>query len=328
MPKFMSLGSPPRVWGKRRDAQRARNSFRFTPTRVGKTRVKPLLGGISPGSPPRVWGKHLTGNGAARALGGSPPRVWGKRPPVTISGRVGRFTPTRVGKTPFLYGRDLLYLPVHPHACGENVDPGLRSAPPPVHPHACGENGRTWRGRTVRCSVHPHACGENVALSLSIWIPVHPHACGENVPLRAASPARIAVHPHACGENVRGGHRRHLRRAVHPHACGENANLRCPPSLPLTGSPPRVWGKRRRPRYSAAPRFTPTRVGKTRRGFMRREQAGSPPRVWGKRASISSPHGPSVHPHACGENLGFERRNRRSSGSPPRVWGKPVLCLA
>ena len=54
-------------------------SWRFTPTRVGKTpapqlRLEPLLG--------------------------SPPRGWGKLPLASLTCLADRFTPTRVGKTP------------------------------------------------------------------------------------------------------------------------------------------------------------------------------------------------------------------------------------
>ena len=70
------------------------------------------------------------------------------------------------------------------------------------------------------------------------------------------------------------------------------------------GSPPRVWGK---PGGNQAgrlhPRFTPTRVGKTRRRF------------WSSQVA-------PVHPHACGENATAETCTRSKCGSPPRVWGK------
>ena len=106
------------MWGQLKQAVVARpESYRFTPTRVGTTlsgATWQLLGG----SPPRVWGQ-LSGDGAATVrftptrvgttdckaarylLDGSPPRVWGQRHIVLVT-------------------RSLV-LPVHPHACGDNV---------------------------------------------------------------------------------------------------------------------------------------------------------------------------------------------------------------
>ena len=92
------------------------------------------------------------------------------------------------------------------------------------------------------------------------------------------------------------------------------------------------------------PRFTPTRVGKTRRiqGQHARwtvhphacgenccsrswsaSNRGSPPRVWGKRLTpIRRGRWITVHPHACGENVVPGFGGLHVIGSPPRVWGK------
>ncbi len=72
-----------------------------------------------------------------------------------------------------------------------------------------------------------------------------------------------------------------------------------------TGSPPRVWGKRRRCGSRPwPPRFTPTRVGKTCNADLEHDAR-------------------TVHPHACGENNDFCHSIAATVGSPPRVWGKP-----
>ncbi len=96
------------------------------------------------------------------------------------------------------------------------------------------------------------------------------------------------------------------RVAVHPHACGDDGcSTRREPSA--NGSPPRVWG--RLPPFSESittTRFTPTRVGTTRR------QEG--------RAV-----GLAVHPHACGDDPFIEAPLALPRGSPPRVWGRLPL---
>ena len=78
----------------------------------------------------------------------------------------------------------------------------------------------------------------------------------------------------------------------------------------VTGSPPRVWGQRKRsPRFPQARRFTPTRVGTTAVvEALLRAITGSPPRVWGQRAAGNGCWLPQpVHPHACGDNDGHHR---------------------
>ena len=70
------------------------------------------------------------------------------------------------------------------------------------------------------------------------------------------------------------------------------------------GSPPRAWGKLQKGRgNSPAPRFTPTRVGKT------------------IAFSTLASHR-SVHPHARGENYPRGSPKMIGFGSPPRAWGK------
>ncbi len=71
----------------------------------------------------------------------------------------------------------------------------------------------------------------------------------------------------------------------------------------IAGSPPRVWGIRRHARCVLADaRFTPTRVGNTRRPQPLRPMS-------------------AVHPHACGEYCLRLRIRTLRYGSPPRVWG-------
>ncbi len=91
--------------------------------------------------------------------------------------------------------------------------------------------------------------------------------------------------------------------------------------------------------------FTPTCVGKTSSKMSKSGRiTGSPPRVWGKRYLSINPHNMhAVHPHVCGENICSPRlppqitwftptcvgktqhaapAARGVHGSPPRVWGK------
>ncbi len=93
------------------------------------------------------------------------------------------------------------------------------------------------------------------------------------------------------------------RRSVHPHTRGDNAYFADGYILAF-GSPPHAWGQ-----LSAARpddrrrRFTPTRVGTTRRGSRGRYP-------W------------PVHPHTRGDNTGLTGVLGRTYGSPPHTWGQ------
>ena len=71
-------------------------------------------------------------------------------------------------------------------------------------------------------------------------------------------------------------------------------------------------------------RFTPTCVGKaTGAGQTPRAMSGSPPRVWGRRVDLSAyATWTPVHPHVCGEGLFLTNADKDGIGSPPRVWGR------
>ena len=114
-------GSPPRVWGKRLRGEGLDFVVRFTPTRVGKTRLVTPPGGVVRFTPTRV----------------------GKTQQRRRQRAAQRFTPTRVGKTQ--HSAQPPGAPaVHPHACGENrrINPGL------VDMH--GSPPRVWGKRVSR----------------------------------------------------------------------------------------------------------------------------------------------------------------------------------
>jgi len=190
---------------------------------VGKTAVvfiRASLGTVHP----HACGENRHPPSVTRPRLGTPPRLWGK--------------PSNKSNIP-------LTISVHPHACGENNPPASVAAhgrgTPPRLWGKLNHNTVVWAtsrytptpvGKTIAAlfrlihgAVHPHACGENVGMAASRWVSsVHPHACGENVGM-AASRWVSSVHPHACGENSVGG------------SAG----------VSTSGTPPRLWGKRRQP---------------------------------------------------------------------------------
>ncbi len=152
---------------------------------------------------------------------GSPPRVWGRHKGLPSLARLGRFTPTCVGKT---VSRTLIRhsLSVHPHVCGEDsciasFTDSIFGSPPRVW-------GRRERaeipGREIRFT--PTCVGKTLYRIFKII-------------LNSGSPPRVWGRPSTGGSRT-------CHRPVHPHVCGEDSSA---PRILLRfdGSPPRVWGR-------------------------------------------------------------------------------------
>ena len=120
-------GSPPRMWGTRRDRNRRLARRRFTPTHVGNTealrrrrdqpRFTPTHVGntsgqatISPSAAvhPHACGEHQSPNADIVLDSGSPPRMWG---------------------TPWHRNTPTPPATVHPHACGEHTSAAISRQP-------------------------------------------------------------------------------------------------------------------------------------------------------------------------------------------------------
>src|SRR5690606_22308589 len=106
--------TPPRAWG--RPCPAAADGG--TPPRAWG---RPCPAAADGGTPPRAWGRLLNPLQQHRQFG-TPPRAWGRQERIYQLTFTGRYTPTRVGTTPY------------PRAgCGLDT----------VHPHARGDDGWT-----------------------------------------------------------------------------------------------------------------------------------------------------------------------------------------
>ncbi len=174
------LGSPPRVWGRHHEQAIVVLQPRFTPTRVGKT-LPAILARNALAVHPHACGEDY-GPARKKAGGaGSPPRVWGRLELCSRQAGKSRFTPTRVGKT-WTHRNFSRTTPVHPHACGEDVQGttlacSVYGSPPRVWgrlrlgqregtelrftPTRVGKTSRSSRS-SLAIAVHPHACGEDL----------------------------------------------------------------------------------------------------------------------------------------------------------------------
>ena len=135
-----SNGSSPRMWGKPQWHYRSCHQWRFIPTHVGKTAawssrlpsstVHPHACGENQQNMvsipenvrfiPTHVGKTAISKFTYLLPFGSSPRMWGKRVSHDDSGAHLRFIPTHVGET-HVYRGYPDRKPVHPHACGGNV---------------------------------------------------------------------------------------------------------------------------------------------------------------------------------------------------------------
>ena len=210
--------------------------------------------------------------------------------------------------------------------CGENQTPDSLAAdatgsPPRVRGKRPGRYipwlgwrltpacaGKTSRGcdQWTTASAHPRVCGENVSCCVifDTWAGSPPRVRGKrclvqlHVGDRGLTPAcagkTLDLRPGVQGE------------PAHPRVCGENL-ANAVTRLEPAGSPPRVRGKRDRPRR-------------------RRERQRLTPACAGKTCSLVDLHGyEAAHPRVCGENAQTLEEYMSGHGSPPRVRGKRDL---
>src|SRR5262249_23517466 len=139
--ELRNYGSPPRTWGRRKNALLELLESRFTPTHVGKTLQDPGRRRAVTVHP-HARGEDGLGVRPASAQFGSPPRTWGRRAAPAPPAAGPRFTPTHVGKT----ARGMTATAtctVHPHARGEDLKTiWARSA-------SSGSPPRTWGRRQM-----------------------------------------------------------------------------------------------------------------------------------------------------------------------------------
>ena len=319
---------------------------RFTPTCVGKTRLRKEIAAprsVHPhvrgedckkakmrradsGSPPRAWGRqtnpvyphthwkvhpHVRGEDTVLPETGpgnvgSPPRAWGR--PVTDfdTRRITRFTPTCVGKTPGPR-RNLRQRSVHPHVRGEDRGRNAPVSGEKVHPHVRGEDPVEERNSRPPVGSPPRAWGRlQEGEDAQGGFRFTPTCVGKTNKSRLSAHALEGSPPRAWGRP--GLQRARSKASVHPHVRGEDYTNQWM-HLARRGSPPRAWGRHQTGIVYPAPgRFTPTCVGKTM-AFQLAELYVT------------------VHPHVRGEDDGPVRLRVQAFGSPPRAWGRHTRIL-
>ncbi len=233
-----------------------------------------------------------------------------------------RFTPARAGQTTRFFTSGWL-LPVHPRVCGADFDLFWGS-------HFCSGSPPRVRGRPEvaapvpeRFRFTPACAGQTSEPIIAAWgFPVHPRVCGADMQTEfcgkslSGSPPRVRGRLFLPARSFTTGRftpacagQTQLQSCitgdnpVHPRVCGADVQL-FHPSPMLSGSPPRVRGRRKSGiSISRGVRFTPACAGQTIRH--------SPARM---------PN--SVHPRVCGADSHVSGFRSRHFGSPPRVRGR------
>ena len=203
---------------------------------------------------------------------------------------MGRLSQSRrlIGSPPRVWGRlrlrrrDRPTLRFTPTRVGTTPSETAASRPPAVHPHACGDDEPATPSPVKVHGSPPRVWGRPYSVPATLaaqrFTPTRVGTTTSRPTRRRGAP----VHPHACGDDKAAGRK----------------------SAASSGSPPRVWGRLREGRLvRASDRFTPTRVGTTRKLAVARPRA-------------------RVHPQACGDDPRYPCAGSSAGGSPPRVWGR------
>ena len=173
--------TPPRGWGRLILERGELAGLGNTPTRVGKTHIRPDLC-IRRKKHPHAGGEDVPLSICPDPALETPPRGWGRHEKTAQARFSGRNTPTRVGKT------------VEVHLCGLF----LRK-----HPHAGREDGSNVCLITMQPETPPRGWGR--PCRMVVWF-----ACARNTPTRVGKTfidriknAKERKHPHAGGEDGR-----------------------------------------------------------------------------------------------------------------------------
>ena len=164
-------GSPPRAWGRQRDARHERAPGRLTPTRVGTTMAH-VSRALRSAAHPHARGDDTTRTSSASLRFGSPPRAWGRRTSGAstprwltahphargddgvgrpVGQRQRRLTPTRVGTT---------FERVHDRGSVRRLTPtrvGTTSMPARMRAHSFGSPPRAWGRRHTPSTPRPRS---------------------------------------------------------------------------------------------------------------------------------------------------------------------------
>ena len=217
IPIFESVGSSPRMRGKRCNSWSATLSSGLIPAHAGKTSDS-LPRPVSPPAHPRACGENRAARTRARLAKGSSPRMRGKRTSVRPRLAIGRLIPAHAGKTPSRRTASRQKR-AHPRACGENLfSTQPDSAPSGSSPRMRGKQFTQLKENTLTGLIPAHAGKTDETPNLTEYTTAHPRACGENVLGPNGFGFGLGSSPRMRGKRQRGGGPPFVKGLIPAHA--------------------------------------------------------------------------------------------------------------
>ena len=174
-----SVGSSPRMRGKRNLLRKQRRHSRLIPAYAGKTDGFVHLG-AGERAHPRVCGENSFHAARARWLGGSSPRMRGKLIPRGEGPLAWGLIPAYAGKTGNVIV-DASTGGAHPRVCGENTSPpSTPSRRPGSSPRMRGKHLLSRSIKTAEGLIPAYAGKTQDCLLACERVWAHPRVCGEN----------------------------------------------------------------------------------------------------------------------------------------------------
>ena len=198
-----SVGSSPRMRGKRCDPSPRRRPRRIIPAHAGQT--SQLEHSVySPADHPRACGANQVILEDRRPHGGSSPRMRGKRFVGRDAIKMHRIIPAHAGQTGLTFP-----------GWGRTSD----------HPRACGANAYRTSNRSKSTGSSPRMRGKlTVDYCFDFVLRIIPAHAGQTV-LPALQPLMSADHPRACGANIRCAGRRSGGDRIIPAHAGQTYDV-------------------------------------------------------------------------------------------------------
>ena len=174
-----SVGSSPRMRGKRCDPSPRRRPRRIIPAHAGQT--SQLEHSVySPADHPRACGANVSSDGMLSRCTGSSPRMRGKPALHSRAGVGHRIIPAHAGQTSMVVSASVLSSD-HPRACGANQQGGYpRWYPPGSSPRMRGKRVRGPCGSYRLRIIPAHAGQTSGVIQWTKTATDHPRACGAN----------------------------------------------------------------------------------------------------------------------------------------------------
>ena len=179
MYKSIMVETPPHAWGRQECAAEGAGKAGNTPTCVGKTDSSQTLRPLRQ-KHPHMRGEDPPQNSKLGWTAETPPHAWGRRYNERPRARLGRNTPTCVGKTKRIVRHDKVIW---------------------KHPHMRGEDSSRLQGKHCKAETPPHAWGRQRFSKQTGRKVRNTPTCVGKTRVRSICVSSARKHPHMRGED-------------------------------------------------------------------------------------------------------------------------------